>query len=198
MRGLGHARPYALAVTDGDRYRLALLDWLACAARGMREQLAQAARSAADGLGDRVVAAGCAGHVLDYDDTYAPGLVHASAPVAPVALLLAAQRDLTLEAVLAAYAAGFEATAALARAVIRLCTSEGGTQPRSVGPSAQPSPHRGSSRWTRSANAPPQGWHCCAPVGCRQRSAQTARRSRSDSRPPQGCKRCGCLPPGHI
>jgi 2-methylcitrate dehydratase PrpD len=103
-------------VTDEDRYRLALLDWLACAARGMRERPAQAARSTADGLPGRVAAAGCAGHVLDYDDTYAPGLVHASAPVAPVVLLLAAQRELRLEAVLSAYAAGYEATAALARA----------------------------------------------------------------------------------
>jgi 2-methylcitrate dehydratase PrpD len=103
-------------VTDGDRYRLAFLDWLACAARGMREQPARAARAAADGLAGRVTAAGCAGHVLDYDDTYAAGLVHASAPVAPVALLLAAHRDLKLAALLGAYAAGFEATAALARA----------------------------------------------------------------------------------
>ena len=63
-----------------------------------------------------MAAAGCAGHVLDYDDTYAAGLVHASAPVAPVALLLAAERGLSLAAALDAYAAGFEATAALARA----------------------------------------------------------------------------------
>ena len=38
-----------------------------------------------------MTAAGCAGHVLDYDDTYTPGLVHATAPVAPAALLLAAE-----------------------------------------------------------------------------------------------------------
>ncbi len=62
------------------------------------------------------MAAGCAGHVLDYDDTLAAGIVHASAPVAPVALLLAAERGLSLAAALEAYAAGFEATAALARA----------------------------------------------------------------------------------
>jgi 2-methylcitrate dehydratase PrpD len=103
-------------VTDADRYRLGFLDWLACAARGTRERPAQAARSAADGLSGRVAAAGSAGHVLDYDDTYAPGLVHASAPVAPAALLLAADRGLRLQDALSAYAAGFEATAALARA----------------------------------------------------------------------------------
>jgi len=102
-------------VTDAARYRLAFLDWLACAARGTREPAARAARAAADGLAGRVAAAGCAGHVLDYDDTYAAGLVHASAPVAPVALLLAAERGLSLAAALDAYAAGFEATAALAR-----------------------------------------------------------------------------------
>jgi 2-methylcitrate dehydratase PrpD len=109
-------RAYASAVPDAERYRLAFLDWLACAARGVAEPAAQAARAASDGLAGDVAAAGCAGHVLDYDDTHAAGLVHASAPVAPVALLLAAHRDQPIAAALAAHAAGFEATAALARA----------------------------------------------------------------------------------
>jgi 2-methylcitrate dehydratase PrpD len=65
---------------------------------------------------ERVAAAGCAGHVLDYDDTYTPGLVHASAPVAPAGLLLAAELGADLGAALEAYAAGFEMTATLARA----------------------------------------------------------------------------------
>ena len=99
-----------------ERYRVALLDWLACAIAGSREPAAVAARSAGDGLLERVTAAGCAGHVLDFDDTYTPGLVHASAPVAPVALLLAAALDRDVGAALDAYAAGWEATAALARA----------------------------------------------------------------------------------
>jgi len=103
-------------VTDADRYRIGFLDWLACAARGMRERPVQAAKHAADGLSGRVAAVGAAGHVLDYDDTYAPGMVHASAPVAPVALLVAAERGLSAGAALDAYAAGYEATAALARA----------------------------------------------------------------------------------
>ncbi len=97
-------------------YRVALLDWLACAVAGSGEQAALAARTAGDSILDRVTAAGCAGHVLDYDDTYSPGLVHASAPVAPVALLLGAALGSDLGAVLSAYAAGFEMTAALARA----------------------------------------------------------------------------------
>jgi 2-methylcitrate dehydratase PrpD len=42
--------------------------------------------------------------------------VHASAPVAPVALVLAAEAGLSVGAALDAYAAGFEATAAFARA----------------------------------------------------------------------------------
>ena len=103
-------------MSDRDLYRLAFLDWLACAARGMSELPARAARSAADGLAGRLAAAGCAGHVLDFDDTYAPGLVHASAPVAPVALLVAAERGAPVSVALDAHAAGFEATAALARA----------------------------------------------------------------------------------
>lgn len=103
-------------MTDADRYRVALLDWLACAAAGSAEPAARAARAAGDGLLERVAAAGCAGHVLDYDDTYEPGLVHASAPIAPAALLLAAELGRDLGAALEAFAAGWEATAGLARA----------------------------------------------------------------------------------
>ncbi len=97
-------------------HRVALLDWLACAVGGSSQPAARAAQAAADGLTGRVTWLGCAGHVLDYDDTYSPGLVHASAPVAPVALLVAAQDGLEIGAALDAYAAGFETTAALARA----------------------------------------------------------------------------------
>jgi 2-methylcitrate dehydratase PrpD len=101
-----------------DPYRVALTDWLACAARGAREPAARAAAAVADadGLAGEVAALGAAGHVLDFDDTYLPGLVHLSAPVAPAALVLAARRDESVEAALAAYAAGLEAMGALARA----------------------------------------------------------------------------------
>jgi 2-methylcitrate dehydratase PrpD len=99
-----------------DGYRVALLDWLACAAGGAGEPAARAARAAADGLEGRVAAAGTAGHVLDFDDTYTPGLAHLSAPVAPAALVLGAELGATTGRVLAAYAAGFEAMAQLARA----------------------------------------------------------------------------------
>ena len=56
-------------MTDAERYRAALVDWLACAAGGAGERSIRAARAAGDGLLDRVAAAGAAGHVLDYDDT---------------------------------------------------------------------------------------------------------------------------------
>ena len=91
---------------------MALLDWLACAARGVREPAAQAART----LGDRVAFAGTAGHVLDFDDTYLPGLAHLSAPCAPAALVLAAELGRDAGAALDAYAHGFEAMGALTRA----------------------------------------------------------------------------------
>jgi 2-methylcitrate dehydratase PrpD len=103
-------------VNDDERYRVALLDWLACASAGSAEPAARAAFAAGDSLLERVTAAGCAGHVLDYDDTYTPGLVHASAPVAPAALMLAAELGRDAGAALDAFAAGWEATAALARA----------------------------------------------------------------------------------
>ena len=99
-----------------DAYRPALLDWLACAHRGAREPAARAAAAAGDGLLERVAAAGTAGHVLDFDDTYAPGLAHLSAATAPAALGLGAELDADVGTVLDAYAAGFEAMGALARA----------------------------------------------------------------------------------
>jgi 2-methylcitrate dehydratase PrpD len=99
-----------------ERHRLALTDWLACAARGAREPAAVAARGAGDGLLERVAAAGAAGHVLDFDDTYAPGLAHLSAATAPAALVVGARRGADVGTTLAAYAAGFEAMGVLTRA----------------------------------------------------------------------------------
>ena len=62
----------------GARYRAAFIDWMACAVRGASEPAARAAAAA----GDSVVALGTAGHVLDFDDTYLPGIAHLSAPIA--------------------------------------------------------------------------------------------------------------------
>jgi 2-methylcitrate dehydratase PrpD len=94
---------------------VAFADWLACAAAGASERAARSARGAADGLFGRVLAAGTAGHVLDFDDTYVPGLAHLSAPTAPAALVLGAELDACMGEVLEAYTEGFEAMGALAR-----------------------------------------------------------------------------------
>src|SRR3954453_4387781 len=99
-----------------DPYRVALLDWLACAAGGLEQGAARAAASAADGLASRVAALGTAGHVLDFDDTYPAGLAPLSAPVAPAALVVGAEVGATVGDVLAAYADGFEAMGALSAA----------------------------------------------------------------------------------
>src|SRR5215212_8271090 len=97
-------------------YRAALLDWMACAVRGRREPAARAAAAAGDGLLERVAALGTAGHVLDFDDTFLPGIAHLSAPVAPAAIAVGAEAGATVGDVLAAYARGFEAMGALAAA----------------------------------------------------------------------------------
>ena len=109
--GSGRVSPPARLVS-GSRYRTAFLDWLACAVRGRDEPAARAAAV----VGETVVAAGTAGHVLDFDDTYLPGLAHLSAPSAPAALVTGAEQGRTLGEVLAAYADGFEAMGAVARA----------------------------------------------------------------------------------
>jgi 2-methylcitrate dehydratase PrpD len=93
-------------------YRVAFLDWLACAARGAREPAAMAARA----LGDPVAFAGTAGHVLDFDDTYLPGIAHLSAPTAPAALVVGAELGRSVGDALGAYEAAFEGMGALARA----------------------------------------------------------------------------------
>jgi 2-methylcitrate dehydratase PrpD len=93
-------------------YEIALVDWLACAAGGAREPAARAAGA----LGDPVAFAATAGHVLDFDDTYLPGIAHLSAPTAPAALAVAAELGLPARRALSGYASGFEAMGALARA----------------------------------------------------------------------------------
>ena len=97
-------------------YRVALLDWLACAVGGAGEPATEAALAMADGLEGEVAAAGTAGHVLDFDDTYTPGLAHLSAPVAPAAVVFGAEREATVGEVISAYATGFEAMAQLSAA----------------------------------------------------------------------------------
>jgi 2-methylcitrate dehydratase PrpD len=99
-----------------EAHRVALTDWIACAAGGAGEPAARAAAAAGDGLLERVAALGAAGHVLDFDDTYLPGIAHLSAPVAPAALVVGAHTGATAGQVLDAYAAGFEAMGALAAA----------------------------------------------------------------------------------
>src|SRR5919204_1508328 len=93
----------------------ALLDWLACAYGGRDQRAARAARAAGDGLLERVAWLGTAGHVLDFDDTYLPGIAHLSAPTAPAAVALAARLGLSVGDALDAHAAGFEAMGRLSR-----------------------------------------------------------------------------------
>jgi 2-methylcitrate dehydratase PrpD len=69
--------------------------------------------------------------VLDFDDTYGPGLAHLSAATAPAALVLGAQLGAGVGATLAAYAAGFEAMGVLARAC-HPALYDGGWHPTAV------------------------------------------------------------------
>jgi 2-methylcitrate dehydratase PrpD len=97
-------------------YATALVDWLACASAGASGAPIAAMREASEGLLEEILVIGAAGHVLDYDDTYLPGLAHLSAAVAPAALGVGAHVGASMERTLGAYAAGFEAMAALSAA----------------------------------------------------------------------------------
>ncbi len=97
-------------------YRTAFTDWLACACAGADQRAAVAVRTSGDDLLADVAFAGTAGHVLDYDDTFSDGVAHVTAPTAPAALMLAADRGLSVDSMLTAYAEGYEAMAAVAAA----------------------------------------------------------------------------------
>jgi len=97
-------------------YEVAFADWLACACGGRDARAAVAMRSSGDDLLTSVAFAATAGHVLDYDDTFPEGVAHVSAACAPAALVLAAHLGRSLGEMLAAYADGFEAMAAVAAA----------------------------------------------------------------------------------
>jgi 2-methylcitrate dehydratase PrpD len=102
--------------TSDSAYGVAFVDWLACACGGAGERAALAARAAGEGMLGEVAFAATAGHVLDFDDTFSDGVAHVSATCAPAALVLAAHLGRTQGEMLAAYADGFEAMAAVAAA----------------------------------------------------------------------------------
>ena len=101
---------------DRFAYAVAFTDWLACACAGADTRAARAVRASGGDLLADVAFAATAGHVLDFDDTFAEGVAHVSAACAPAALMLAADLGASLAEMLAAYAEGFEAMAAVARA----------------------------------------------------------------------------------
>jgi aconitate decarboxylase len=127
------SRPLAPTDITGAQagYAAAFRDWLACAVAGRGHPAAAAARGAGEGLLERVAAAGAAGHVLDFDDTYLPGLAHLSAAAAPAVLVLGAELGASVDRVLDAYAAGFEAMGALT-AASHPALYDGGWHPTAV------------------------------------------------------------------
>jgi 2-methylcitrate dehydratase PrpD len=119
VRRAGTGLAYGVMTASVDRhsgYGVAFLDWLGCAYAGRKERAAQAACGLGEEIPARVAFAGTAGHVLDYDDTLPNGVAHVSAPCAPAALVLAGELDLTVGAMLQAFAEGWEAMAAVASA----------------------------------------------------------------------------------
>ena len=112
-------------------YRLALLDWLACACAGAHERAAVAVRATGNDLIAHVAFAATAGHVLDFDDTVSDGVAHVSAACAPAALVIAASLGVSAGAALDAYAAGFEAMASVV-AASHPGLYEGGWHPTAV------------------------------------------------------------------
>jgi 2-methylcitrate dehydratase PrpD len=119
------------SVEHQPEYGLAFTDWLACACAGTGEPAAKAMRAAGEDLIADVAFAATAGHALDFDDTFAAGVAHVSAACAPAALVCSSHLGLALSDALDAYAAGFEAMAALA-AASHPALYDGGWHPTAV------------------------------------------------------------------
>ena len=118
-----------------DRARYFLLDYLACAIRGSREESSAAVqrmvqRSGANGcatvIGTRMrtipglaaMANGAAAHSIEMDDTHSGGSIHLGATMYSAALALAeTMPETSSETFLASVVAGFEAAARIAMAV---------------------------------------------------------------------------------
>jgi 2-methylcitrate dehydratase PrpD len=96
---------------SGSAHHTALLDWMACAIGGREERAVQAVP-----VDEPIARWGTAGHVLDFDDTYLPGIAHLSAAVAPAAIVTGAETGADAGDVLRAYAGGMEAMGRFARA----------------------------------------------------------------------------------
>jgi len=121
-RGLTPAR---IPVAVRDSVALRVLDTLGCALAAADASWAEAvlAPARAWGEGGRSTVAGCArrvaapmaalangtlAHGLDFDDTHAPSITHASAVVLPAALALGEERGLAGREIVAAAVAGYE------------------------------------------------------------------------------------------
>ncbi len=118
-----------------DRARYFLLDYLACAIRGSREESSAAVqrmiqRTGANGcstvIGTRIrtipglaaMANGAASHAIEMDDTHSGGSIHLGTTMYSAALALAETTpDTSSDAFLAAVVAGYEAAARIAMAV---------------------------------------------------------------------------------
>jgi 2-methylcitrate dehydratase PrpD len=118
-----------------DRARYFLVDYLACAIRGSREESSAAVqrmiqRTGANGcstiIGTRIrtipglaaMANGAASHAIEMDDTHSGGSIHLGTTMYSAALALAeTMPDTSSDAFLAAVVAGYEAAARIAMAV---------------------------------------------------------------------------------
>ena len=169
------AKRSASGLTGDPRYSTALLDWLACAARGARRARRPRRRASTVTASSH---AGTAGHVLDFDDTYLPGIAHLSAPTAPAALVVAAELGSHGRRGAGRLRRGFEAMgAARPRQPSGPLRPRLASRPRSAAAWARPWRRRGCSSAPRE---PRRGARPAArPAACGPRSARTASRSRS-------------------
>lgn len=99
---------------DLEAYRYAFTDWLAGAIAGL--EYAPVKKLHGSDMMHDVFQTAVSGHYLDFDDTYLPGMVHLSVPVAPAALITGAFHKATVGEVVQAYARGLESMGRFSRA----------------------------------------------------------------------------------
>ena len=113
----GAAWPERIAQVDGQvGHRMALRDTVACMVGGAATPLGRAVPRGSDDPSLMARWLAVVGHVLDFDDTFTPGLAHLSCPTVAAALATACLVDADVETVAEGHRRGWEFMAAMTRA----------------------------------------------------------------------------------
>lgn len=116
-KSTGAAWPQRIPQVHGQAgHQMALRDTVACMAGGVATPLGRSVPRGYDDPGQTARWLAVVGHVLDFDDTFTPGLAHLSCPTVAAALATARHVNASVEKVAEGHRRGWEFMAAMTRA----------------------------------------------------------------------------------